>query len=138
LTRSWFEKEDPKLTDRLLEELPGILLWAIEGWRRLRERGRFVQPDSARDLLGQLEDLTSPIGEVLRECCLVGQEYSVLKAKLFEKWQMWCSKNGRERPGDAATFGRNLLAALPEVKQSQPRDGEKRVPTYVGVGLRGG
>src|SRR5262249_23248106 len=41
LGRCWFGNEDHTLTDRLLTELPGILLWAIEGWKRLRDRGRF-------------------------------------------------------------------------------------------------
>jgi phage/plasmid-associated DNA primase len=30
-------RENENLTDELLTELPGILNWAIEGWRRLRE-----------------------------------------------------------------------------------------------------
>jgi putative DNA primase/helicase len=49
--RSWYGKEDLGLTNRLLGELPGILLWAVEGWRRLYERGYFRQPDSGRELL---------------------------------------------------------------------------------------
>ena len=50
LSRSWFGKEDTGLTGRLLKELPGILLWAIGGWQRLQQRGRFVQPESAAQL----------------------------------------------------------------------------------------
>ena len=38
-TKSFYGKEDPGLTDKLLAELPSILLWAIQGWQRLRERG---------------------------------------------------------------------------------------------------
>ena len=42
LTESFYGREDKALTTRLLAELPGILLWSIEGWRRLRrERGFF-------------------------------------------------------------------------------------------------
>jgi hypothetical protein len=52
---------------KLLPEPPGILLWAIEGWHRLQEHGRFVQPDSGRELAGELEDLTSPVGVFIRE-----------------------------------------------------------------------
>src|SRR5262249_2842959 len=32
---SWWQKSG---------ELPGIFLWAVEGWRRLRERRRFTEP----------------------------------------------------------------------------------------------
>lgn len=32
------------------------------------ERGRFVQPQAASELVGELEDLTSPMAVFLREC----------------------------------------------------------------------
>jgi hypothetical protein len=31
LAKRWLGQEDPSLTDQLLEELPGILLWALQG-----------------------------------------------------------------------------------------------------------
>ena len=46
LVNCFFGKEDHTLEDRLTLELPGILNWALEGKRRLAERGRFVQPAS--------------------------------------------------------------------------------------------
>lgn len=39
--RSFCGKEDIGLTEKLLKELPGILNWAITGWRRLHSRGHF-------------------------------------------------------------------------------------------------
>src|SRR5262249_3372811 len=74
LKRSWYGKEDHTLSGRLLTELPGILLWAVEGWRRLRERGRFVQPESAAQAIQDLEDLSSPVTAFVRERCRVGPE----------------------------------------------------------------
>src|SRR5215472_14612033 len=49
LVQSFFGREDPVLTTRLLTELPGILNWALVGYLRLRERGYFIQPASARE-----------------------------------------------------------------------------------------
>ena len=72
LTRSWYGREDLTLQDRLMAELPGILLWAIGGWRRLGERGRFTQPRTTETLQRELEDLTSPIGAFIRERCVTG------------------------------------------------------------------
>ena len=48
---SFAGKEDKKLTAKLVKELPGILLWAIQGWRRLRRRGHFRQPKSSSQLV---------------------------------------------------------------------------------------
>jgi P4 family phage/plasmid primase-like protien len=60
LENSFYGREDHGLTSRLLTELPGVLNWAIEGWRRLQERGHFVQPESAADAVRVMEDLSSP------------------------------------------------------------------------------
>jgi putative DNA primase/helicase len=136
LTESFYGREDPGLTDRLLTELPGILLWAIAGWQRLRERGRFVQPDSGRELLGDLEDLASPVGAFVREYCVLGPEKRVSVEELFGRWKTWCEVKGRRETGTEATFGRDLLAALPTVHKTRPREGEERYRAYEGIGLR--
>jgi putative DNA primase/helicase len=135
LTRSWYGKEDTALTDRLSAELPAILLWAIAGWRRLRDRGHFVQPDAGKELVADLEDLASPVGAFVRDCCKVGAGCQVEKAALYERWKTWCQVQGRDHPGDAATFGRNLRAAVPLIGESYPRIDGRRTYTYEGIGL---
>ena len=47
-TESFLGREDKALDAKLEAELPGILLWAIEGWKRLRKRGHFLQPKPGR------------------------------------------------------------------------------------------
>jgi putative DNA primase/helicase len=136
LCQSWYGKEDVNLTDRLLAELPGILLWAIAGWQRLRERGHFVQPDAGKELLGELEDLSSPIGAFVRERCLIGPGHRAAVADLFAAWNKWCGEKGRKEPGTEATFGRDLLAAVPSLRRVRPRDGEERYRAYEGIALR--
>lgn len=135
LTRSWYGNEDTGLTARLLTELPGILLWAVEGWRRLRERGHFVQPESGRKLISDMEDLSSPIGAFIRECCDVGPHCEVKVQDLFDSWKGWCEEKGRKDHGTEQTFGRDLRAALPTLDVRQPRTDEGRVRVYVGIGL---
>lgn len=135
LTKSFYGHEDPTLTDKILAELSGILLWAIEGWRRLRERGRFSQPDSALDLLGDLSDLSSPISAFVRERCVVGPGYQVPVGDLFSEWQTWCVEKGRKEHGTEQTFGRDLAAAFPDIRRVRPRDGASRYRAYEGIGL---
>jgi putative DNA primase/helicase len=136
LTRSWYGQEDTALTDRLLPELPGILLWAIAGWQRLRDRGRFVQPDAGKGMVGELADLASPVGAFIRERCQVGPGYQVERFALFVAWKGWCEEHGRQHPGEAATFGRNLRAAVPDLADAYPRSEDGRVRVYQGIGLR--
>jgi putative DNA primase/helicase len=136
LTNSFYGREDQRLTDKLLTELPGILTWAIGGWRRLTARGHFLQPRSALDAVQQLEDLGSPIGAFLRERCVIRAGVTVEINRLFEAWCEWCKTQGREHPGNAQSFGRDLRAAVPGLKITQPRDGEDRLRLYQGIGLK--
>ncbi len=135
LTKSWYGREDHELTDRLLGELPGILNWSIAGWRRLNERGHFVQPASSMEALQELEDLTSPIRAFVRERCEVGPGRQVEVDALYGAWQDYCGSTGRERTGTIQTFGRDLKAAYPTLRVVRLRDGDGRVRYYEGIAL---
>jgi putative DNA primase/helicase len=136
LPQSFLGREDHGLFARLLRELPAILNWAVAGWGRLAARGRFVQPASAQQSIEALADLTSPIGAFLRDCTITGARRRVDCDSLFVEWVTWCQRQGRDHPGNAQTFGRDLRAVLPAIKVSRPRrKGLARVRCYVGVGL---
>jgi putative DNA primase/helicase len=138
LTESFYGREDHDLTDRLLGELPGILNWAIEGWHRLQERGHFSQPHSAAEAIQDLEDLASPVGAFVRDRCQVAPGHEVSVKTLFSEWKSWCDEQGRDRPGTAATFGRDLRAVVPTIAVKQRRreaDVEKLDRWYDGIGL---
>jgi putative DNA primase/helicase len=137
LTQSWYGKEDTVLTDRLLAELPGILVWAIAGWQRLHDRGHFIQPEAGKELMGELADLASPVAAFVREDCRVAPGCQIERAGLFGAWKHWCAEQGREHPGDSVTFGRNLRAAVPSIGDAQPRtDAGDRVRIYEGICLK--
>lgn len=138
LNRSFYGSEDLGLTDRLLGELPSILLWALEGLDRLRARGHFIQPEAAAETLRQLETLASPIKSFVEERCIVKAGAEVRVVDLFRAWEQWCTLHGRERAGTSATFGKSLSAAYHWIKVTQsPRDEEKRRHRqYEGIRLR--
>jgi len=136
LTQSFLGFEDTELTDRLLEELPGILNWGMDGWISLQERGHFVQPKSADDTISELEDLASPVSAFIRDECQIGPELSVPRDALFLAWQGWCDAQGRQYPGTKATFGRDLRAAVATIKDKRRTIEKKVVRFYTGIGLK--
>lgn len=134
-TESFFGRENTALTKTLQAELPGILLWAIEGWRRLWQRGHFVQPSSARDLEEQLNNITSPVGEFVREWCILGPDCRVEKDSLYAAWRRFCEERG-QKPTKESTFGADLRAAASNITRSQPRrDDGSRYDLYRGITL---
>jgi putative DNA primase/helicase len=136
LRESFYGREDQSLFDKLQRELPGILLWAIAGWQRLQERGHFVQPDSGCELADQMDELTSPVGVFIRDCCEIGPPHEVGVGDIFNAWKKWCDDNGRREAGTIQTFGRDLSAAVPSLRRAQPRENGERVRVYEGIGLK--
>jgi len=137
-TQSFYGREDKELTGKLLIELPGILLWALQGWERLHRRGRFEQPPSAEDAIRDLEDLTSPVGAFVRDRCIVGAGFTVEAMELFQAWKDYCQSIGRDHSGTVQTLGRNLRAAVPGLGVRQPRIGGGRLRWYEGIALAHG
>lgn len=136
LKQSWYGQEDTALSNKLAAELPGILLWAMHGWRKLRDAGRFPESESAEGLRRQLDDLTSPVGAFVRERCAVNEAARVARADLYAAYVEWCKTAGRSHVEDEAGFGRHLRAAVPTVEDSYPRVDGKKVRHYVGIGMQ--
>ena len=136
LTISFLGREDLGLEDRVLPELPGILNWAIAGLRRLRARGRFMQPASATEAMQYLADLASPVGAFVRERCNLGPGLQVERSRLFQAYVAWRKSQGEEHPVTEELFGRNLRSAVPSLSTTRPRTGESRLRLYEGIALR--
>jgi putative DNA primase/helicase len=136
LSKSFFGNEDRGLTDRLMTELPGILNWAIEGYRRLMKRGYFLVPETAKDLLQEMHELGSPISAFIGDRCTIESGATVECKQLYKAWRDWCQRHGRSHPGTEQSFGRDLRAAVPGLTVTQPRSPDGgRVRIYNGIGL---
>lgn len=143
---SFLGREDLGLTHRLLQELPGILLWALDGLDRLRTRGHFTVPASAQEVRDDLIDQTSPIQAFVTDCCVLGDGQACDRDDLYAEWKRWCGKQGRDHVGTKVHFGRQLSAAFPGIKRAQPRvsgtgssevgTGSARLNLYTGVRLK--
>jgi putative DNA primase/helicase len=107
LRRSFSEKPDPKLTEKLLGELPGILNRLIGALRRLRDRGHFRVPESARGILSAMKRAAAPLGMFVEDMSVIGAEHSDDLDPAYLLWREWCTVNGHT-PGTKANFQRGL------------------------------
>lgn len=137
MTNSFYGREDRSLGNRLMSELPGILNWAREGYLRLRARGYFVPPASAKEAVEELEALGSPIAAFVKERCSIGPGLRCAAEDVFDAWRSWCEANGRRDAGTVQSFGRDLRAAVTGLRVSQPRLGGIQVRHYEGMALQG-
>jgi putative DNA primase/helicase len=136
LSQSFFGREDIGLGDRLVTEMPGILLWAIEGWKRLNQRNKFLQPDAGEGELAELENLGSPVGAFVRERCVLGLAERVDTKELFAEWKRWCEENGRDNAGNVQVFGRDLKSIVSGLQTKEVRQNSEKFRIFVGIRLR--
>ena len=132
LTRSWVDKVDRELGAKLRTELSGVLNWALDGYDRLKQRGRFVLPKSSIETMDHLDALSSPIRAFLHDWRR-GPDQAVEKAEAYRRWSTWCQTEHIPVTSNA-TFGRDLLSAVPALKSEYRRIDGKRVYVYVGIG----
>lgn len=119
LTKSFYGMENTQLTQQMLKRLPAILNWSIEGWNELNARGYFVQPSSVTSVLRDLEDLSSPVSAFVRDRCELAPVYRAWIDQLYNAWKQWCEADGRMSVSIKQVFGRDLLAAFPEITRHQ-------------------
>jgi len=122
LEKSWYGKEDPDLTAKLLTELAGIFNWALEGLDRLHWRGRFVQPEAALEHIREMEQMASPTGAFVNDMCVVGPQHQITVDRLYSAYRRWCAYVGRDHIDSKAIFGRNLRAVVPTLRSTRPTD----------------
>jgi len=136
--RSFYGEEDTGLTGKLMAELPGILNWAIEGHHRLAATGHFNQPEASKHLVQDMADLGSPVAAFVRDECVIGDGRSIERQELYRAWKTWCESEGRDHPGTAAMFGRELSAAFANIRSANRRVEDGRLRFYENIDLRHG
>ncbi|MGB7235007.1 MAG: phage/plasmid primase, P4 family, partial [Rhodococcus sp. (in: high G+C Gram-positive bacteria)] len=140
MTQSFLGREDVDLGRKLTMELPGILLWALDGLRSLDARGHFVQPESGGELAGMLSESASPMAQFVEERCVFGDKEVCSSSDLFSFWRHWCDENGHQA-GSSTKMGRDLHAWLRSTGLSRSVQRKKRGPRggqswhYLGMGF---
>jgi putative DNA primase/helicase len=112
--QSFHGNEDPALTDTLLGELPGILKRLMDALERLRERGKFRIPASAKQVVEIMEDAASPIRAFVRECCDLVPGFGELCDEVHPAYAQWCKENGTRARGKSP-FRQGLMEAAHSV-----------------------
>ena len=137
LTESFLGKEDRHLTRKLGTELPGILLWAIEGWRRLNEQGHFTVTAQSKSIVRAVHAGSDKVAAFFYDRCALDPAASTTKSEMFKAYLAWAEvefPNDR-RIGDKV-FGREFLAcAGGKVAIARPRIDGKRAWVYAGIKL---
>lgn len=102
------ERRDPQLPARLRAELPGILCWALEGWRLYKAEG-LEPPEAVRAATAAYREQSDPLGEFLADRCVLHENCRSTVAELHKAFTKWAHEAG-ELPLSRRVFGERLGA----------------------------
>jgi putative DNA primase/helicase len=137
MKRSFLGEEDLTLDRQLEAELPGILNWAIDGWRRLRQQGHFTPTAESRETAQKIADLASPLNAFLRDCCVLEAGAMAPRTEVWRRFEDYVFANDLPPTYSSANyFHRDLeVAAQHRISLHRPRIDGKQVQHWLGLRL---
>lgn len=134
---------DPNLIDKLTtpEELSGLFNWAMEGLKRLKEKGKFSYNKNVEENRAAYERKADPIKGFVQDMLDYEEGGTIPKEFMYKTYSTWCKKE-KTAAVNEVWFSRRLKDALPgcyptRIRQ-QPGDDSSKMQIYMNVKLKNG
>lgn len=92
------DKQDKQLADKLKEELPGILAWAVEGCLAWQREGLGVT-EKVRAATRAYRDEMDILAGFIEDCCIEGADKEALAGDLHQAYKDWGGDLGQRKFG---------------------------------------
>lgn len=88
---------DPSIKELIHTQGPAILNYALDGLDRLRQRGRFVLPQSVIEARNSFRATSyNNVQAFLDECYISDRDGRVQASRLLADYELWCAMNDQE------------------------------------------
>jgi putative DNA primase/helicase len=118
------EERDPSLSEKLQQELAGILTWAVQGCLQWQKQGLQI-PEEVKTATNEYRIESDVLLSFLDERTTKVNDAQIKASKLYKAWESWCEANG-EKPRNGTWFGNELK-----------KRGYVKEKNYLGVFYRG-
>ncbi|WP_372367710.1 phage/plasmid primase, P4 family [Candidatus Uabimicrobium sp. HlEnr_7] len=132
-------ERDEDLAQKIIDsELSGILNWALEGLKRLRENNwKMTNSDEMKTSLVEFQEDSNPVLQFIQNCCTVEDKVYTPCASLYKAYNEWCKENNY-KPKTSARFGRELKKLATSENWPVERKQKSKGWSYQGVRLNPG
>ena len=118
-------EQDPRLREKLLAELPGILAWMVRGCLEYQQGG-LATPESIREACQEYRNEEDAIGGFLGDWCEKVPGGWVSTADLHDALKLWTRINGDGEPKSARSLGRSLRKDRRQARLGRDRPNRSR------------
>jgi putative DNA primase/helicase len=126
------ENADTDLPDKLREELPGVLAWAVMGCVEWYQHG-LGTAEAVEKATAAYRTETDPIERFMSERCEFGPKKTITKADLYEAYEQWCADED-ELPKTIKSFGSIMKEKGVVLNFVEAKSGSVRI--WRGIGVR--
>lgn len=128
------DNADRELADKLVAELDGIFLWALQGLDRLNKNQSFSEACQVGNMLEEYQRANNPLVAFVEDCCQLDVNASISKDSIYEEYKDYADKYGYSALS-ANIFFRELYAAYPNVRPTRPGPRNRRDHCVHGIEL---
>ena len=89
-------ERDPEVKNKVKEEGPGILTWALEGQLRVKERGGFLIPKAVKNATEEFGLSNDVPKSFVQEACITGKECEEQAGPLYKAYRHYCLEHGHQ------------------------------------------
>ena len=100
------EEVDPELPQKLRDEMPGILAWAVRGCIEWQRDG-LNPPGSVLAAVDEYRAEMDTLGGFIEERCSTAPHAEATASELYQAYRKWCDDHG-EQPVSQRRFGTSL------------------------------
>jgi len=128
-------RADPKLPDKLRDELAGVFAWMVEGCLEWQEHG-LEEPKTVTDATKQYREEMDTLASFLDEVCVIGASHRVLAERLYQSYAMWCDKSGERKDPKKAFVARLQERGFDRRRETAGVNKGRYI--WLGIGFRSG
>jgi putative DNA primase/helicase len=120
------DKRDPNLREKIACERDGILMWALDGLRRLIANSYiFSETERTRSEITRYKVESNSVLTFVDEYCVVGDGF-VVREELYQKYKDFCQDGGMKKMAQPR-FNAELSANFPEITRGQDKVSTRKV-----------
>lgn len=127
------EERDLDLGEKLKNELPGILRWALDGCLAWQTK-HLAPPEKVQKATAEYRNEQDILAAFLADCCVFVSESLLPVKMLYLAYVEWCNETGEKYPTTQSKFGKRLKER--GVRQERiTSGGNKGRMAWKGIGL---